>query len=42
MIGQSTKLTPDIVNARMMRTAVKHFPVTSPAFDPATKVSYPS
>ena len=42
LIQQSPGITPDLVKARLMKTASKTFPVASIAVDPTTGAVYPS
>ncbi len=42
LIQHNPSLTPDLVKARLMKTASKTFPLTSVAVDPATGAVYPS
>ncbi len=42
LIQQNPSLTPDLIKARLMKTASKSFPLTSIAVDPTTGAVYPS
>jgi len=42
LIQHNPSLTPDLVKARLMKTASKTFPLTSVAVDPTTGAVYPS
>ena len=42
LLQQNPSLTPDQVKARLMRTAYKTFPTSSPATDPTTGITYTS
>lgn len=42
MLEKDPSLTPDLVKARLMKTAYKEFPTTSSYYDPATQTSYTS
>src|SRR5207245_1616213 len=42
MLQKDPTLTPDMVKARLMKTASKTFPATSIAVDPSTGAVYPS
>jgi serine protease AprX len=42
MIQKDPSLTPDVIKARLMKTATKNFPTTSSVIDPTTGITYTS